>query len=53
MDVIVQKVEASSKRISLAPASSVQQDNDAAKYMAGQDDRDGDTYNPFAALLGK
>lgn len=52
-DVVIQKIEASDKRISLSPASSVQQDNDAAQYMAGQDDDDGDSYNPFAALLKK
>ena len=38
------------KRISLKTATSVEQDKTAAKYLSSQDD-DGDTYNPFAALL--
>lgn len=53
MDVVIQKIDVSEKRISLSPASSVQQDNDAASYLADQNDDDGDTYNPFAALLKK
>lgn len=51
-DVVISKIDAAEKRISLSPASSVEQDNDAAKYMSSQDD-DGDSYNPFAALLKK
>ena len=51
--VVVEKIDVANKRLSLKPASSVEQDNTAAKYMASQDDDDGDTYNPFAALLKK
>lgn len=51
-DVVVEKIDSTEKRISLKPASSVQQDNDTAEYMAEQKD-DGETYNPFADLLKK
>jgi small subunit ribosomal protein S1 len=50
MSVVVDKVDAEQKRISLLPASSAEQDTSAAKYMSSQSD-DGETYNPFAALL--
>lgn len=54
MDVVVQKIDADEKRISLAPAVSGEQENDAADYLRAQADKDdGDTYNPFAALLKK
>ena len=49
--VVVEKVDAKEKRISLKPASSVEQDDDTAKYLADQDNDDSDTYNPFKALL--
>ena len=52
MSVVVEKLNAMEKRLSLKPASSVEQDESAAKYMSSQDD-DGETYNPFAALLKK
>ncbi len=52
MSVVVEKINAMEKRLSLKPASSVEQDESAAKYMSAQDD-DGETYNPFAALLKK
>jgi len=52
MSVVVDKIDTAQKRISLRPASSVEQDNTAAKYLNSQDD-DGETYNPFAALLKK
>ena len=51
LDVVVEKVDAAEKRISLRPATSVEQDESAASYLAGQDD--GESYNPFAALLKK
>ena len=50
MSVVVIKIDTANKRISLQPASSAEQDQSAAKYMSSQDD-DGETYNPFAALL--
>lgn len=50
--VVVDKIDAAEKRISLLPASSAEQDQSAAQYLSDQDD-DGDSYNPFAALLKK
>lgn len=52
MSVVVKEVDGTKKRISLQTASSVEQDKTASKYMSSQSD-DGDTYNPFAALLKK
>ena len=52
MSVVVTKVDAENKRISLTTATSKEQDDTAAQYMSSQDD-DGETYNPFAALLKK
>ncbi|MBP5568889.1 MAG: S1 RNA-binding domain-containing protein [Treponema sp.] len=52
MSVVVEKVDAAQKRISLVPATSKEQDETAQKYLSSQDD-DGETYNPFAALLKK
>ncbi|MBQ0050714.1 MAG: S1 RNA-binding domain-containing protein [Treponema sp.] len=53
-DVVIQKIDADEKRISLAPATSNEQDDDASDYLKKQDKADdGDTYNPFAALLKK
>ncbi|MCR5724380.1 MAG: S1 RNA-binding domain-containing protein [Treponema sp.] len=49
-DVVVEKVDSAEKRISLKPATASEQDNDAASYLARQHD-DGESYNPFAALL--
>ena len=46
----IEKIDVENKRISLKTATSVEQDKTAAKYLSNQDD-DGDTYNPFAALL--
>ena len=55
MDVVIQKIDAAEKRISLAPAAaSDEQEDDASEYLKKQDSADdGDTYNPFAALLKK
>jgi small subunit ribosomal protein S1 len=44
-------VDPSNKRISLKPASTVEEDETAAKYLDASDDST--TYNPFAALLKK
>ena len=52
MSVVVTKIDAANKRISLTTATSKEQDDTAAQYMSSQDD-DGETYNPFAALLKK
>ena len=51
MSVVVEKIDIEQKRMSLVPASSVEQDLSAAKYLSSQDkDDDGDSYNPFACL---
>ncbi len=52
MSVVIEKIDAAQKRLSLKPATSVEQDNSAESYLSHQDD-DGETYNPFAALLKK
>jgi len=52
MSVVIDKIDAAQKRISLKTASSVEQDKTAEKYITSQED-DGDTYNPFAVLLKK
>jgi small subunit ribosomal protein S1 len=44
-------VDAANRRISLKPTTSLEEDETSRKYFEG--DTDGDTYNPFAALLGK
>lgn len=44
-------VDQANRRISLKPASSVEEDATASKYLDGPDDTE--TYNPFAALLKK
>jgi len=44
-------VDQANRRISLHPASSVEEDATTAKYLDGPDDTE--TYNPFAALLRK
>lgn len=49
---VVDKIDVNEKRISLKPAASVEQERTAAAYLADQDS-DGETYNPFAALLKK
>ena len=53
MSVVINSVEADNERISLRPASSIEQDKTTAKYLDNQDDSAGETYNPFAALLKK
>ena len=53
MSVVINSVDADNERISLRPASSIEQDKTTAKYLDNQDDSAGETYNPFAALLKK
>ena len=55
MEVVVQKIDAQEKRISLAPAGeSDEEEDDAADYLKKQDSSDnGFSYNPFAALIKK
>lgn len=52
-DVVVDSVDEDEKRISLLPATSEKQDDDASEFLSKQKADDGDTYNPFAALLKK
>lgn len=52
LSVIVKSVDAQSQRMSLTTSTSNEQDTEANTYMSNQKD-DGDTYNPFAALLKK
>ena len=53
MSVIIKEIDAENKRISLVPSTSTEQDDNANEYFASHNDDDGDTYNPFAALLKK
>lgn len=50
--VVVEKIDAKERRISLLPAASADQEQSAAAYLSHQND-DGEHYNPFAALLKK
>lgn len=49
-DVAIKSVNREQRRISLKPASSNEQDSATQKYLDTQQE-DGETYNPFAALL--
>jgi small subunit ribosomal protein S1 len=51
LSVEILGVDQAGRRISLKPASSIEEDEATAKYMGGSDDSE--TYNPFAALLKK
>ncbi len=52
--VTIERVDADEKRISLSPIVSDAETDNAAEYQkAHADDDDGETYNPFAALLKK
>lgn len=53
MPVVVEKIEMEQKRISLSPVVSNEEEDSAADYLSKQNDDDGETYNPFAALLKK
>ncbi len=54
ISVIVEKVDAEEKRISLSTKVSNEEENNANEYMAShKEDDDGMSYNPFAALLKK
>lgn len=50
--VVVEKIDRESRRISLLPAASAEQEQSAASYISRQND-DGEHYSPFAALLKK
>jgi small subunit ribosomal protein S1 len=51
LSVEVLGVDQANRRISLKPATTVEEDETTAKYLGGSDDST--TYNPFAALLKK
>ncbi len=51
LSVQILSVDRANKRISLKPASSLEEDATTTKYMEASTDTD--TYNPFAALLKK
>lgn len=53
MSVTIKEIDAANRRISLVPSTSTEQDDEASQYFSTHDDNDGDTYNPFAALLKK
>ncbi len=54
MTVTVDKVDSEEKRISLSPVVSSEEEENAMEYeKAHANDDDGETYNPFAALLKK
>ncbi len=47
--VLIKDIDKEKKRLSLKPASTIQEDETVKKYM--EPEVDSDTYNPFAALL--
>jgi len=51
--VAIKEVDAENRRISLRPATTKKQDNSAEEFLSKQDESEGETYNPFAALLKK
>ena len=51
LSVQIVGVDRSNKRISLKPATTREEDETSAKYMNAS--TDGETYNPFAALMKK
>lgn len=54
MEVIVDDVDVEEHRISLSPIVSNEEQDNASEYLSShKDDDDGETYNPFAALLKK
>ena len=54
MEVVVDSIDTDEKRISLSPVVSNEEQDNANEYMTShKDDDDGETYNPFAALLKK
>ncbi|MBR6296394.1 MAG: S1 RNA-binding domain-containing protein [Treponema sp.] len=54
MEVIVDDVDVEEHRISLSPVVSNEEQDNASEYLSShKDDDDGETYNPFAALLNK
>lgn len=50
--VVIEKIDAEEKRVSLSPVVSSEEEKIAQEYLGAQDD-DGEKYNPFAVLLKK
>ena len=53
MSVVIKEIDAANRRISLVPSTSTEQDENASDYFSTHNDDNGDTHNPFAALLKK
>ena len=54
LNVVVEKIDTEEKRISLTPVVSNEEQDNASEYLnSHSNDDDGETYNPFAALLKK
>ena len=54
MEVVIESIDSDEKRISLTPVVSNEEQDNANEYMTShKNDDDGETYNPFAALLKK
>lgn len=53
LTVTVDAIDTENHKIALSPVISNKEEEDANEYLSNQDDDDGETYNPFAALLKK
>ena len=54
LNVVIEKIDIEEKRISLTPVVSNEEQDNANEYLQSHKyDDDGETYNPFAALLKK
>lgn len=53
MTVIIKSIDSEAKRLSLTTATTKEEDTSAADFLNSKDNNNGDTYNPFAALLKK
>lgn len=53
LKVVVDSVDTEEKRISLSPVVSTEEQDNAREYFNSRNEDDGETYNPFAALLKK
>lgn len=53
MSVVIKEIDSENHRISLVPSTSTEQDEEASEYFSTHSNSDGESYNPFAALLKK
>lgn len=51
LSVSIEKIDFDEKRISLTPVVSNEEEENAKEYLSSHNEDDGETYNPFAALL--